>query len=74
MAEIAIIYERKISVICLNETKQSLHSWQIEMTNRMFNGIYDMLDYVKDFYLSWLCMKNKRGEIREWLWNLLLEF
>lgn len=52
MAEIAIIYGRKISVICLNETKQSLHSWQIEMTNRMFNGIYDMLDYVKDFYLS----------------------
>lgn len=65
MAEIAIVYERKIPVIGLNETKQSLHSWEIEITNRMFNGIYDMLDHVKDFYLSWLCIKNKKGEIRE---------
>lgn len=52
MAEIAIAYERRIHIIGLNESNQELHPWQIEMCNRIFDDIYDMLDYVKDFYLS----------------------
>lgn len=52
MAEIAIAYERRIPIVGLNDNKQELHPWQIEMTNRIFDDIYDMLDYVKYFYLS----------------------
>lgn len=52
MAEIAIAYEKRIPVIGLNENSQKLHPWQVEMANRIFDNIYDMLNYVKDFYLS----------------------
>jgi nucleoside 2-deoxyribosyltransferase len=52
MAELAIAYERRIPVIGLNETKQNLHHWQIEMCIRIFDDIDELLDYVEDFYLS----------------------
>lgn len=52
MAEIATAYERRIHIIGLNEGNQNLHPWQLEMCNRIFDNIYDMLDYVKYFYLS----------------------
>lgn len=52
MAEIAIAYERKIPVIGLNEFNNKLHPWQIEMCNRIFDDIQEMMDYVKNYYLS----------------------
>lgn len=52
MAEIAIAYERKIPIIGLNETNQNLHSWQVEMCNRIFTEIHELLDYVEYFYLT----------------------
>ena len=51
MAELAIAYERRIPVIGLDEQKQQLHPWQIEMCTRIFNDIDEMLDYVENFYL-----------------------
>ena len=52
MAELAIAYEKKIPIIGLDIEGQELHPWQIEMCNRIFNNIDEMLDYVEDFYLS----------------------
>ena len=51
MAEIAIAYERGIPVIGLDVDKQNLHPWQICMTERIFNDIDEMIDYIEDFYL-----------------------
>lgn len=52
MAEIAIAYEKKIPIIGLGRNKQELHPWQIEMCNRIFNDINELLDYVRNYYLS----------------------
>lgn len=49
MSEIAIAYDRGIPVIGLNESRQQLHPWQICMTERIFNNIDEMLDYIEDF-------------------------
>ena len=52
MAELAIAYDRHIPIIGLDTNKQELHPWQIEMCNRIFNNIDEMLDYVEDYYLK----------------------
>ena len=52
MAELAIAYERRIPVVGLDIDKQELHSWQKEMCTRIFNDIDEMLNYVKEFYLT----------------------
>ena len=52
MAELAIAYDRRIPIIGLNANKQELHPWQIEMCNRIFDDIDEMLDYVEDYYLT----------------------
>lgn len=52
MAELAIAYERRIPVVGLDIDNQKLHPWEVEMCSRIFNDIDEMLDYVKDFYLS----------------------
>ena len=51
MAELAIAYDRRIPIIGLDIDKQELHPWQIEMCNRIFSDIQEMLDYVEDYYL-----------------------
>ena len=51
MAELAIAYDRRIPIIGLDIDKQELHTWQIEMCNRIFSDIDEMLDYVEDYYL-----------------------
>ena len=51
MAELAIAYDRRIPIIGLDIDKQELHQWQIEMCNRIFTDIDEMLDYVEDYYL-----------------------
>lgn len=51
MSEIAIAYDRGIPIIGLNESNQELHPWQICMTERIFEDIDEMLDYIEDFYL-----------------------
>ena len=53
MAELAIAYERRIPVIGLDVDNKELHPWQIEMCNRIFNNIGELVDYVEDFYLNW---------------------
>ena len=52
MAELAIAYEKRIPVIGLNIDNQKLHTWQIEMCNRIFDDVDEMLDYVEDYYLT----------------------
>lgn len=52
MAELAIAYERRIPVIGLDIDKQELHAWQKEMCTRIFNDIDEMINYIKDFYLT----------------------
>lgn len=51
MSEIAIAYEKRIPIIGFDLDKQILHPWQIEMTNRIFNNINEMLKYVQHYYL-----------------------
>ena len=51
MSELAIAYDRRIPIIGLDDNKQELHPWQIEMCNRIFDDINEMLDYVVDYYL-----------------------
>ncbi|MBQ8721958.1 MAG: nucleoside 2-deoxyribosyltransferase [Paludibacteraceae bacterium] len=51
MAELAIAYEHRIPVIGLDEQKQELYPWQVEMTNRIFDNIQELIEYVKCFYL-----------------------
>lgn len=50
-SEIAIAYDRGIPIIGLDVDNQNLHPWQIEMTERIFNDVDEMLDYIQDFYL-----------------------
>ena len=52
MSELAIAYDRRIPIIGLDTNKQELHPWQIEMCNRIFDDIDEMLDYVEDYYLA----------------------
>ena len=52
MAELAIAYERRIPVIGLDIDNQTLHPWQVEMCTRIFNDVDEMLNYIKDFYLT----------------------
>ena len=52
MAEITIAYERKIPIIGLNKTNKELHSYQVEMCNRIFTETHELLDYVEYFYLT----------------------
>jgi nucleoside 2-deoxyribosyltransferase len=52
MAEIAIAYDRGIPIIGLNEDGQTLHPWHIEMVEKIFTDIDELLLYVKRFYLT----------------------
>ena len=52
MAELAIAYDRHIPIIGFDIDKQELHPWQIEMCNRIFDDMDEMLDYVEDYYLT----------------------
>ena len=52
MSELAIAYDRRIPIIGLDVNKQELHPWQIEMCNRIFDDMDEMLDYVEDYYLT----------------------
>ena len=52
MAELAIAYEKRIPIIGLNEDRNELHPWQIEMCSRIFDTMGEMLMYVKDYYLT----------------------
>ena len=52
MAEIAIAYENKIPIIGLNENKEELHPWQIEMCNKIFDDKAKLIDYINYYYLN----------------------
>lgn len=52
MGELAIAYDRRIPVIGVDTSEQTLHPWQIEMCQRIFNSLDLMLDYVEDYYLT----------------------
>lgn len=51
MSEIAIAYEKRIPIIGFDLDNQTLHPWQIEMTNRIFIDINEMLEYIQHYYL-----------------------
>ena len=50
-SEIAIAYDRGIPIVGLIVDNLNLLRWQIEMTERIFNDVDEMLDYIQDFYL-----------------------
>ena len=50
-SEVAIAYDRGIPIIALNEDGGELHPWMECMSERIFNNIDEMLDYIEDFYL-----------------------
>lgn len=50
--ELAVAYEYRIPVIGLNVENEELHPWLIECCNRIFTNFDEMLQYVKDFYLT----------------------
>lgn len=52
MAELAIAYDRRIPVVGLCEDRQSLHTWQIEMVDRFFENMDDLIKYLVNFYLT----------------------
>lgn len=52
MAEIAIAHDRGIPVIGINVSGHELHPWQVEMCERIFTNINEMLYYVEEFYLK----------------------
>ena len=50
--EIAIAHENNIPVLILNEGNEKLHSWWIEMSDRVFSEYIGLCLYVVDFYLE----------------------
>lgn len=52
MAEIAIAYENKIPIIGYKPQDTFLHPWQKEMTNRIFEDMDKLIEYVIDYYLN----------------------
>lgn len=50
--EIAIAYEHHIPVLILNKDIEPLHTWWIEMSDRVFRDSDSLCDYVTDFYLE----------------------
>lgn len=52
MAEIAIAYDRRIPILGLSKDWQSLHTWQIEMSDRFFEDMDSLIEYVANFYLT----------------------
>lgn len=52
MAEIAIAYDCRIPILGLSKDWQSLHTWQIEMSDRFFEDMDSLIEYVANFYLT----------------------
>lgn len=51
MAEIAIAYENRIPIVGLNVGNESLHPWQVEMCDRVFNDMLKMVEFIVEFHL-----------------------
>lgn len=52
MSELAISYDRRIPILGLNAEEQELHPWQIEMCNRIFMDMDDLVSYTLAYYLD----------------------
>ena len=52
MSEMAIAYDRDIPIIGINIDKKYLHPWQTCMCEKIFYDIDEMLNYVKNYYLT----------------------
>lgn len=52
MSELAISYDRRIPILGLNANEQELHPWQIEMCNRVFTDMDDLISYTLTYYLD----------------------
>lgn len=62
--EIAIAHEHNIPVLILNEEDEELHSWWVEMADRVFRNWGSLCQYVVDFYL--------RMEHYHWTRNIMM--
>lgn len=60
--EIAIAYEYHIPVLILNTENTKLHAWWVQMTDKVFNNVDELCEYVYDFYL-----KMNHCSIRSWI-------
>lgn len=50
--ELAIAKEYEIPVIGLNKDHKEIHPWLLECTNKMFDNLDRLLEYVIHYYLS----------------------
>lgn len=60
--EIAIAYEHHIPVLILNTENKKLHAWWVQMTDKIFNDVDKLCEYVYAFYL-----KMNHCNIRSWI-------
>lgn len=52
MAELAIAYEHRIPVVGLHMSNEALHPWQIEMCTRICDDMYELVEYIVEYYLN----------------------
>lgn len=50
--ELMLAKELKIPIIGLNENNYDLHPWLVECCTRIFEDMCEMLEYIKDYYLT----------------------
>ena len=60
--EIAIAYEHHIPVLILNTENKTLHSWWIEMSDKIFDDEEKLCTYIADFYITM-----NHNSVRSWV-------
>lgn len=60
--EIAIAYEHHIPVLILNTENKSLHSWWVEMSDKIFDDEEKLCTYIADFYITM-----NHNSVRSWV-------
>lgn len=50
--EIAIAHEYQIPILILNDRATQVHSWWVEMADRVFDDFETLCTYVVDFYIK----------------------
>lgn len=60
--EIAIAYEHHIPVLILNTENKSLHSWWVEMSDKIFDDEEKLCKYIADFYITM-----NHNSVRSWV-------
>ena len=60
--EVMIAYEHHIPVLILNTENKSLHSWWVEMSDKIFDDEEKLCTYIADFYITM-----NHNSVRSWV-------